>query len=63
MACNADHEMMEKTCKHIVSVISQNYEMRVLVWSNKDSNNIKREFLIQSTRILKSRSDVLKLRS
>lgn len=43
--------MMENTYAcNIVSVISQNFEMRILVWSNKDSNNIKREFLIRSNK-------------
>jgi hypothetical protein len=49
MACNANHEMMEKTYTcNIVSVISQIFKMRVLACSNKDSNNFKREFLIRS---------------
>jgi hypothetical protein len=64
MACNANHEMMEKTYTcNIVSVISQNFEMRVVVWSNKDSNNFKREFLIRSNKDPEINSDVLKLRS
>jgi hypothetical protein len=34
----------------MVSVILENIQMRVLMWSNKDPNTLKREFLIWSNR-------------
>jgi hypothetical protein len=34
----------------MMSVILENIQMRVLMWSNKDPNTLKREFLIWSNR-------------